>query len=803
MSSSWVCVGCQTANNKSSARCTVCFRVKSVVSQPNKKGADERKKLYPVLRKKSLRNGNQILKQGPLQKKGNGMFAGWNTRYFILKQDGDFAYYGDKACSNWKGNINLQQVSQVVRKDRKNLVLHTAQRNWCLMSNNKSEMDHWHQLLLYLVTVERNKKKKQKQKPPASRPPSKPVQAVAAPHKEPPPPYNANNDIGAAQNKKQNANNNAVMYAEPVYHGQDELNIGGLQIPAFNPEFVSNKQQPQQAQPDVNGQQQIQQQDQMQSGDEGVSPAYFANDLNISETKSYETACLCIWRIAETVSYDDDDDDKKADDKKKKKKKGKKEEKADDEEEEEEKEQTLQILMGLRVSKKNKKKAELEIFSGDKTMTDYTPIDAAVRNLRVQTGHILDDFICDQIIDSLSTNADRHMFWSGDEFKCVTYFKNLDYDYELVNNFNTKYAKQAKNDNRYFEKLYWINWQDLYKYAILYSDPEPIVIGKKRQCTLNEMLCELLVHNDVASHFHAIINKRLNNNDDDDDDEDNDAAVDEQEDSEDENEQKVNGKPQADGDEDYNRQPNYLPDDDDDAMSDHVPNMQNASEAQKEFDPYDFASAPQMSVQSLVGHHDGNHPFAHNVALKQHKWQWFDGDSKFEDFESDCNQKIEHSFLLDPKSVFLVNAKDTKYKINLRDMTQTNTKTKNVRLIRRFSMESDMDFASVFASNGNVLPLNPEWSAHQEIQMQSQVLQKAKEKKMAQQTRFQYMDDSGEWQEYDKELALQISIAALSSFKYAFTNHKGEKCEIDFKVMEERNIDCNGQVRPIRRLEVD
>ena len=73
--------------------------------------------MYPTLLPKS--NADTILKKGPLQKKGKGLIAGWSTRYFVLKRDGDFAYYGDRNFTDWRGNIDLQRVSKIVRKDKK------------------------------------------------------------------------------------------------------------------------------------------------------------------------------------------------------------------------------------------------------------------------------------------------------------------------------------------------------------------------------------------------------------------------------------------------------------------------------------------------------------------------------------------------------------------------------------------------------------------------------------------------------------------------------------------------------------
>ena len=109
----WECKHCTTKNNVKSNRCAVCF-------QPRTNGKKS-KNGYPLLNK-SGNVENNILKCGALQKKGKGIFDGWSTRYFVLKQNGDFAYYSDKSCRNYRGNIDLSTVSKIARKDNKKFV---------------------------------------------------------------------------------------------------------------------------------------------------------------------------------------------------------------------------------------------------------------------------------------------------------------------------------------------------------------------------------------------------------------------------------------------------------------------------------------------------------------------------------------------------------------------------------------------------------------------------------------------------------------------------------------------------------
>ena len=78
---SWECQHCTSRNNIKAQRCTVCYHARSKPNQhPQNNG------VYPALMgSKSDGNKNDILKRGPLQKKGNGVFDGWKTRLCILQ----------------------------------------------------------------------------------------------------------------------------------------------------------------------------------------------------------------------------------------------------------------------------------------------------------------------------------------------------------------------------------------------------------------------------------------------------------------------------------------------------------------------------------------------------------------------------------------------------------------------------------------------------------------------------------------------------------------------------------------------
>lgn len=76
-SSIWICQHCTTRNNIKLQRCSVCYQPRAKIQQ----SAPKNNGIYPALMgKKNGLNQNDILKRGPLQKKGSGVFDGWKTR---------------------------------------------------------------------------------------------------------------------------------------------------------------------------------------------------------------------------------------------------------------------------------------------------------------------------------------------------------------------------------------------------------------------------------------------------------------------------------------------------------------------------------------------------------------------------------------------------------------------------------------------------------------------------------------------------------------------------------------------------
>ena len=99
----------------------------------------------------------------------------------------------------------------MIRKDNKTLILDTPQRKWNLASKQKSELDHWEQLIAYIIFTEKNKARNYKPKPnvPKSKPPTIP------------------------QSQTEQSNNNAIRHDNATAHDRH------ISIAAYNPEYVN------------------------------------------------------------------------------------------------------------------------------------------------------------------------------------------------------------------------------------------------------------------------------------------------------------------------------------------------------------------------------------------------------------------------------------------------------------------------------------------------------------------------------------------------------------------------------------
>ena len=64
------------------------------------------------------------------------------------------------------------------------------------------------------------------------------------------------------------------------------------------------------------------------------------------------------------------------------------------------------------------------------------------------------------------------------------------------------------------------------------------------------------------------------------------------------------------------------------------------------------------------------------------------------------------------------------------------------------------------------------------------------------------MDDNGEWQNYDKELNHVIAVAAKGEMTFEFINNAGDRCRIDFELMEQQSLEKGGKTRPVRNAAI-
>ena len=412
--------------------------------------------------------------------------------------------------------------------------------------------------------------------------------------KEPPPPYCEQNNVSEGEGH--------AGTEEPVSANDQPKN---LNLPAFNPAYQMQLQQAESQddnKEDHNDNLKVNRASHKPKHseiieyyyDEGSSPAYLAKTIDMAEAKCYRNSHLCIWKIAEKASYDDDDESEQEDESQEFSTNSFIGGKDEDIKDEEEAKETLQILMGTRMNDDHSR-MELCIFGGDRIIADHGPIDCSIRLFRDQTAQVLDETICGQIKQSLATDKDRVMYWSGDESKSVTYFYNMEYDYEMVESYNEfKGIEQL-----YFKKLYWINWQDVYQYSILYqADPEPIMI-EKQKCYIHDNVCQLMLANDVESHFRVIMNPN------DDDNKNDQFQNDKARDSEPEEEEEDN-----ESNRDYQEIENENEHNDNEMMDND------------EFDPYGLASAPKMSVASFAFNSGSAILNGDHDHLKKYRWQW-------------------------------------------------------------------------------------------------------------------------------------------------------------------------------------
>jgi len=88
--------------------------------------------------------------QGWMAKRGEGAFAGWSKRWFVLQRTGELHYFADANQSEHKGHIDLAGLTMANVKRSKpssaadfQFVIQTPKRKWQLNAGNQKEWDMW------------------------------------------------------------------------------------------------------------------------------------------------------------------------------------------------------------------------------------------------------------------------------------------------------------------------------------------------------------------------------------------------------------------------------------------------------------------------------------------------------------------------------------------------------------------------------------------------------------------------------------------------------------------------------------
>jgi len=88
--------------------------------------------------------------QGWMAKRGEGAFAGWSKRWFVLHRTGELHYFADANQAEHKGHIDLAGLTMANVKRSKpssaadfQFVIQTPKRKWQLNAGNQKEWDMW------------------------------------------------------------------------------------------------------------------------------------------------------------------------------------------------------------------------------------------------------------------------------------------------------------------------------------------------------------------------------------------------------------------------------------------------------------------------------------------------------------------------------------------------------------------------------------------------------------------------------------------------------------------------------------
>jgi hypothetical protein len=98
--------------------------------------------------------GAATIHSGWMSKKGEGMLAKWQQRWFVLLDNKDMHYFEDEECASHKGVVQMQSLKKGDIKRNKSgssdysFTIVTPGRKWALNPGTEAAYDEWEKQLL-------------------------------------------------------------------------------------------------------------------------------------------------------------------------------------------------------------------------------------------------------------------------------------------------------------------------------------------------------------------------------------------------------------------------------------------------------------------------------------------------------------------------------------------------------------------------------------------------------------------------------------------------------------------------------
>ena len=98
--------------------------------------------------------GAATIHSGWMSKKGEGMLAKWQQRWFVLLDNKDMHYFEDEECVSHKGVVQMQSLKKGDIKRNKSgssdysFTIQTLGRKWALNPGTEAAYDEWEKQLL-------------------------------------------------------------------------------------------------------------------------------------------------------------------------------------------------------------------------------------------------------------------------------------------------------------------------------------------------------------------------------------------------------------------------------------------------------------------------------------------------------------------------------------------------------------------------------------------------------------------------------------------------------------------------------